>query len=253
MREFVLRMMTAKAVPQPQSRRIAVSYNPCDVGSHLSFARRALFDFGLTYASSSRSLKHSKRTKLYHCLSQASMIRSLSVEKLELLHHRDQRIRCAPLPEIGVIDVTDDERKAIAPQPLPTKRPRSLTIPLSEGGGQAINEASTIPADGMVDQQTNIQHQSRLMRLPVEIRRIIWEKAVGGNIFHIVRCPKRILGMRCSETMTAYPDIFKDPCWAVICRRGLVPRTLGVYAKGFSHSAAVPANILSILQSCRLV
>ena len=171
----------------------------------------------------------------------------------KLMAARRQRARCGGLIQPMRIDMTEDERKAKAPKPLPIKRPRSLTIPLTEGGGQEINQASTVSADSKARHWTSVQHQSPLMRLPAELRCIIWEEVVGGNLVHIVRCPQRLLGIQCSETATAHPDIFACPCWSVIFRWGLLPTTPEMYDNARPHSDAAPANILTVLRTCRLM
>ncbi|KAI9709974.1 MAG: hypothetical protein M1820_003052 [Bogoriella megaspora] len=124
---------------------------------------------------------------------------------------------------------------------------------LNEKGDMTMNPVSTDSNQRKTYQQTYNQHESPLMQLPSELRRMIWEEVIGGNLFHIVRCPKRLLGIQCPETANAYPGVFERPCWGAVYRPGLIPPVYGKYRSVKDHSDAASADILPILQTCRLI
>ncbi|KAF2230335.1 hypothetical protein EV356DRAFT_536488 [Viridothelium virens] len=149
-----------------------------------------------------------------------------------------------------------EEQEAAASQSLPTKRPRSLTIPAID---RAIGDASRSFTDTGDWQQTLNQHQSPLMWLPYDVRRMIWEEAaVSGRVFHFIRCPERLLGNKSFELVYARADKVGNVnlccVWTIYPLQ--VPPGSGDRA-GTRERRPPPdgalANFLPMLQTCRLI
>ena len=153
-----------------------------------------------------------------------------------------------------IIDMTQEELDANAPQPLPVKRPRSLTMTKTQSGNEMNTQSTASSVDGKTSHTICLQHESPLMRLAVELRCIIWEEAIGGNIIHVAHYKEKLLGIRCTKKVNPESDIYDSPCWSVIFRSGVLnptPSTFSVYRR---HSdEAMPANVLALLRTCRLM
>jgi hypothetical protein len=109
-----------------------------------------------------------------------------------------------------------------------TQRPRPLSL--------------TRPCHGMQDNNVPIaseQTESPLFKLPREIRQMIYEQLLGGNVFHIVRRRKKLGHTRCR----AYRE--PDQCIPTRCRGLKLPS--GVHA-GYGDG-----DLIEVLQSCRRV
>ncbi|KAL9085803.1 MAG: hypothetical protein Q9165_007435 [Trypethelium subeluteriae] len=85
-------------------------------------------------------------------------------------------------------------RASYAPSPMPDQRERDLEIPLehpvpvreSQSRLKSSKRATTL-------QQTRSQQQCLLLqKLPLEVRLLIWEHCIGGELLHIVREPGRL-------------------------------------------------------------
>jgi hypothetical protein len=168
---------------------------------------------------------------------------------------RPRRFRCGGVIHYDkIIDMTQEELEANAPQSLPTKRSRSLTIKNTVNADEEIVPTNASVAKSKSRHSTCLQYQSLLMRLPVELRRIIWEEAICGNIIHIAHYSKRLLGVRCTETIDLNFDISDSRCWSVIFRPGVLnptPTTFPVHRRHLDD--ALPANILALSRTCRLM
>ena len=87
-----------------------------------------------------------------------------------------------------------------------------------------------------------LQADSRLLRLPAEIRLQIWYEVFGGEVLHLVQLPKRLGHVRCCSTLSATDA--RRSC--ILAYRGPGP-------------IAQPADIklssldLALLQSCRQI
>lgn len=177
------------------------------------------------------------------------------------------------------------ERAANAPPLLPAKRPRALTLPLpSEDGGEEGDDeggnrdggeqqsssgrymlrnrpgpnitqaARNTPSSAR--QHTADQSQSRLLStLPTEIRQAIWRHAVGGQLLHLTRVPNRLVALECAQPKDLTKDLetLRHDCWCMTrigALRGTIPR---VYRAKNGAQPTRPANLLPLLQTCRLV
>ncbi|KAJ5142236.1 hypothetical protein N7526_003231 [Penicillium atrosanguineum] len=176
-------------------------------------------------------------------------------------------------------------RAANAPPLLPARRRRALTIPLpSEDGGEEGNgeggsrdggEQQSSSSRYMLrnrpgpnitkaarktspsgSQRTADQSQSRLLStLPAEIRRVIWRHAVGGQLLHMARVPNRLVALECAQPKDLTKDLetLRHDCWCMTrigALRGTITR---VYRAKNSAQPTRPANLLPLLQTCRLV
>lgn len=154
------------------------------------------------------------------------------------------------------------DRKAYGVLPLPKNRPRALTLPLKE--------SKLIPNfqckfqelfRKVIKQQTFGQKQSPLMRLPPEVRLIIWEYILCNKHLHIVRAPRRLLAIRCDEEPkqeTVYDETVYNrcghKCWGyttIFMRYG--PHVPGYYRDPKPGSRCGYADLLPIVKTCRLM
>lgn len=162
------------------------------------------------------------------------------------------------------------------PDPLPEQRPRSLTPPWS---GEATSSRNPDSNNGLLRllarqlhrskpliQRTSEQRQSLLLRLPFEIRLMIWEHYLAGDQLHIVRVNRfgsktgrgRLVGIKCGEDPV---DFCVHDCWGKIvvrksggCRKNhVVPIEPRYYRGQFGGSAAEEVNFVALLQSCRMM
>lgn len=101
------------------------------------------------------------------------------------------------------------ERKRFRAKPLPPNRPRALTLPLEnhDGAQDKIDRAQQHILSKIIQKikapqsQTSAQKQSPLIiRLPYEIRMVIWRYLLCDQRLHLVRAPKRLLGFGVMET-----------------------------------------------------
>lgn len=171
-------------------------------------------------------------------------------------------------------DGTAAARAANAPPLLPAKRPRALTLPLlsEDGGEEGDSEGGSRymlrnrPGPNIIKatrktsssgrQRTADQSQSRLLStLPAEIRRVIWRHAVGGQLLHMARVPNRLVALECAQPKDLTKDLetLRHDCWCMTrigALRGTITR---VYRAKNSAQPTQPANLLPLLQTCRLV
>lgn len=122
-----------------------------------------------------------------------------------------------------------------APQRLPQVRPRALSCPL--------------PLDQRLDQR-----QSALIaHLPSEIRQLIWIEVLGGHLLHIVRAPKRLLAIECIENFGPELNTGEHICWGCTDGRQYLRTIPGFYIGPQMQHRAKAANLLPLLQVCRIV
>lgn len=94
-----------------------------------------------------------------------------------------------------------------APDELPTRRQRALTIPL--------RHPTTLSWFPRVKQESLQQTESYLgSKLPIEIRRRIFELVVCGDskVLHIFRDEKKMKSWRCSKPINGQPCSWTHPC-----------------------------------------
>ena len=122
------------------------------------------------------------------------------------------------------------------PTPLPARRQRTLTLPLPP---KTLNVFSTV-------QKTRDQHQSSLfIKLPLEIRMRIYEKALNGDGFplHLFRqVPQCISHVRCDRT--------DGKCYRYNCFQQRRKAGLGERANVYP-SFKTQGGLLPLLLSCR--
>lgn len=148
------------------------------------------------------------------------------------------------------------ERKAFRAKPLPTNRPRALTLPLEDDNGKSQIDRSQnilsriIKKRKTIQQRTFAQKESLLItRLPYEVRILIWRYLLCDQHLHLVRAPKRLLGVQCYEDESIGP--YRHECWGYST---ISVRSTAGYYKGKKDGAQCEnANLLSILKTCRLM
>ena len=123
-----------------------------------------------------------------------------------------------------------------APVPLPKSRARSLTLRLSPPAAHGKAKKKDVTAQRTIDQLES----SILYRLPLEIRIMVWEHALGGNHVHITRKRKRLGHAICP-----------NPNLAIEGGKELCTATRDGY--GFWRATEYPKKMspLSLLKTCR--
>jgi hypothetical protein len=146
------------------------------------------------------------------------------------------------------IKQTQRDRKNYAPRQLPRERPRALTCPLEESS-RSWNPFKILS----VKQQTSDQSQSALIaRLPPEIRYLIWAEVMGGHLFHIARAHKRLLAIKCAENFEPDLETRFHGCWGRANSFFEMRSTASFYIGQREGHPAKPANLLPLLQTCRI-
>ena len=130
---------------------------------------------------------------------------------------------------------TPKPKQIYAPRALPRKRKRTLTLPLPP---------STKSTFGRSRQHTSPQTNcSFLQKLPYDIRRIIYDEILCGNIFHIIRMRRRLRYLRCS-TEDGEPRDLRATCWGIL-------KVDGRSIKEFYADRMTDGDILPLLRTCR--
>ena len=136
------------------------------------------------------------------------------------------------------------EFEIAAPPRLPRNRPRALTYPL--------------PVEPDDPQRTCDQSKSALISLPFELRRQIWIEVLSGHLLHITRDAKRLVAIDCTvknDKTKAEFETRRHGCWGVTdwsphMDYWWMP---GCYQRPRDGHPARPANLLPLLQTCRLI
>ena len=147
------------------------------------------------------------------------------------------------------IKKTQKDRKVNAPRRLPRQRPRALTCPLPTKPSR-LWSVLKIPHR----QKTCEQIQSPLFaHLPYEIRLRIWSEVLGGHLLHIARARKRLLGIKCEEPLDSEHMTRWHGCWGSTTWWISDHLTPAYYIQPKDYHPARPANLLPLLQTCRLI
>lgn len=155
-----------------------------------------------------------------------------------------RRRRCGNAEDIKK---TQKDRKTNAPRQLPRVRPRALSNPRS---GEPIHPWN--PFSKSI-QQTFDQTQSRLFQLPAEIRLQIWFEFLGNRLLHIPRGSKKLLAVECVEEWDPELDTGWHWCWGSTHDPMTLRKTPGFYRGPKSPHSSKPANLLPLLQTCRMI
>ena len=123
------------------------------------------------------------------------------------------------------------------PRPLPSKRKRTLTLPLPP---------SAVSRFGRPKQHTSPQANCAfLQKLPYDIRRIIYDEILSGNIFHIIRMRGRLRHLRCS-TEDGEPRDLRSTCWGIL---KVDERSI----REFYNDRRTDGGIVPLLRTCRVM
>ena len=123
------------------------------------------------------------------------------------------------------------------PRPLPFKRKRTLTLPLPP---------SAVSRFGCPKQHTSPQANCAfLQKLPYDIRRIIYDEILSGNIFHIIRMRGRLRHLRCS-TEDGEPRDLRSTCWGIL---KVDERSI----REFYNDRRTDGGIVPLLRTCRVM
>ena len=134
--------------------------------------------------------------------------------------------------------IPEDPPRPNFPQPLPDPRPRRLTLPSVSDNETHLQVA---PAS------TN-QHQSSLLSIiPWEIRQMIYQEVLGGNVLHIMRVSERLAHNRCTQPGPKGRTTWGHKCWGEVRAYG--------YAwlrpiKGWDYNST---GLLNLLKTSRQV
>ncbi|KAJ5569478.1 uncharacterized protein N7459_008908 [Penicillium hispanicum] len=129
------------------------------------------------------------------------------------------------------------DRTANAPPALPQTRPRAITpVP---GGPE-------VPDD---------QLQSAILsRVPLEVRRLIWELVVGGHWLHLVHARGRLIAIQC-ERGVAFPDLSRctHDCWGDTTGAECWESQPGLFLSMKPSSPSRIVSLLALSRTCRRV
>ena len=146
--------------------------------------------------------------------------------------HSSQSSPASPKPE-----PEPKLKQVYAPRPLPSKRKRSLTLPLPP---------SPVSRFGRPKQHTSPQSDCAfIQKLPYDIRRIIYDEILSGNIFHIIRMRRRLRHLRCSTEDGQTRDL-RATCWGIL---KVDERPI----REFYNDRRTDGGILPLLRSCRMM
>lgn len=151
--------------------------------------------------------------------------------------------------------LTAKERRTKAPSPQPSTRPRTLTSPVPNNIPAttilALIRQTLFPT---IQQRTSDQPECTLLnRLPIEIRRLIWQEVLGQKLLHIVRIEKRLLAIECPDYARLQRETRCKLCWGFSTRDLQLSPVPGYYMSPLPESAARPTGLLSLLKTCRLM
>ncbi len=125
-----------------------------------------------------------------------------------------------------------ERRRKNAPPPLPA-RERSLTLPLP---APKFNVPTTV-------QKTHPQVQAALLsQIPLEVRRMIYEEVLGGEVIQILRKQKKLAHYVCRVRHAMWSD---RACVGPTDRDGLWV--------GWTKRIALGGGLLPLLMTCRKV
>jgi hypothetical protein len=128
-----------------------------------------------------------------------------------------------------------ERRQRMIPAPLPV-RLSGLSIPICN------KDTKVQPSETRILKQS----QSGMMRLPREIRDMIYLYVLGNNMFHIVLRKKRLGYVRCNAVSSSRCTFeVSDGIWTRGCYRGKLDEA-GVWTGGRCDGDIVP-----LLRSCR--
>lgn len=159
-----------------------------------------------------------------------------------LYFRRRRRRRPGCVNEIITTSALQEVHQKLPPVPLPSSRPRALTLPLPP----ASPARPDCPQQQQQQQTTRAQSQSRLFsKLPLELRRMVYECVLGGDVLHIVRLTRRIAHVRCRGSSER--KSWRHPCWGHQSIDGLYMGIIG------SSATRTDGGVLPLLRTCRLV
>lgn len=135
-----------------------------------------------------------------------------------------------------------EKRQIMAPRPLPVRSPkRALTIRKHAKQHISDEHDGTLPEEprGVVREQS----ASILLRLPLELRELIYRAAVGDSVMHVVLKKYKLGHIRCKAAKT-YPLECDRLCTRYIWRP---------FADLPEDPPPTDSNILPLLLTCRQV
>ncbi|KAF2203696.1 hypothetical protein GQ43DRAFT_438617 [Delitschia confertaspora ATCC 74209] len=134
-----------------------------------------------------------------------------------------------------------ERRQKMAPRPLVLHRQRALSIPLPDT--ECMNEG----------RKTLDQSQSRLMRLPLELREMIYRNVLGDNTLHMILKEQKLGHLRCKasnalECPLRYNGrtLGRESCWGPV-------DSANIWAPKSGINEPTDGNIIPFLRTCRQV
>ncbi|KAF2015309.1 hypothetical protein BU24DRAFT_421613 [Aaosphaeria arxii CBS 175.79] len=148
-----------------------------------------------------------------------------------------------------------ERRQKVAPRPLAVRPPeRNLTIPVPRKVRRMSDkhEASSESLAGKTLDQT----QSRLMRLPFELREMIFRAVVGDKTMHIVLKENKLGHYECLTPHETFCDTFQPDQYLRLrgCGRGTVDSS-NIWApnRKYARGDVTDGDIIPFLQTCRQI
>ncbi|KAF2471249.1 uncharacterized protein BDR25DRAFT_303317 [Lindgomyces ingoldianus] len=143
-----------------------------------------------------------------------------------------------------------ERRQKMAPRPLPVRPPqRRLTIPVAQSAAPEKTDCCAESSRG----HTLDQSQSRLLRLPLELREMIYRYVLGDSTMHMILKEQRLGHLRCKapsavECPLGYNGLTlsRECCWGTV-------DSANIWAPMSGVMEPTDGNILPLLRSCRQV
>jgi hypothetical protein len=131
-----------------------------------------------------------------------------------------------------------EKRQAMAPRPLPV-RPPERTLSIRNHTKETENDAKPQEPRGLVRDQST----SRLMRLPLELRQMIYRAAIGDSVMHMVIKKRKLGHQRCkarsiADCLEQYTIFMPDNVWSPL-------------GEPMDNPPATDGDILPLLLTCR--
>ncbi|KAF2734871.1 hypothetical protein EJ04DRAFT_465836 [Polyplosphaeria fusca] len=144
-----------------------------------------------------------------------------------------------------------ERRQKMAPKPLPI-RPleRSLTLPMPS---PVIDEKMAVLSPESRRGKSLHQTQSRLMRLPLELREMIWKAVVGDSTMHMILKENKLGHLRCkAPSAIECPLGFNGRTFSRECCWGNVD-SANIWAPTSGIKEPTDGDIVPLLRSCRQI
>lgn len=146
-----------------------------------------------------------------------------------------------------------EKRQKMAPRPLPVRPPqRNLTIPAPPTVQISEKRDGSVVSWEHKRKKTLGQSQSGLMKLPLELRQMIYKTVLGDSTMHIIFKEHKLGHLRCKAPSAAecplrYRDrmlLSRECCWGTV-------DAANIWAPMSGGKEPTDGDILPLLRTCR--